>query len=413
MPRGTMRRMAASTPSPPKASRPRHFLRYSLRGLLIFLTLASVGVWYWYRVPYKKEVLHPKGLPLWKEKSSFVRLAKEEQRYRRVLRGEPIREGLTEWFDSEGHRLGQEHWREGKLHGAWIRWYSTGIVQEKGEYDRGRKQGLRERFDEEGQIAVRMPFDNGAPHGEWQWFNRGKSTGTVRFDHSEVTQIDGRQVDDPLGRACRLGQIDNERIKEMLTRIGWCDFHNTPLKDVVDFFSDQHKVNMVLDRHTLAGAGVQVDTAINFQQDQITTGAMLVLLFEPYDLAATYRFGVIWITTKDDAKSWVDRTGIAELLKSPPPEVRTSDREKIRAAFEQPAQFDFLDTPVHYAAKWLSETYRVPIVCDEGIKDMPLTSNLRGVTFQNALGALCEHYGLRVRWKDGNTLVIEPQEEAE
>jgi hypothetical protein len=170
---------------------------------------------------------------------------------------------------------------------------------------------------------------------------------------------------------------------------------------------------MVLDRHTLAGAGVQVDTAINFQQDQITTGAMLVLLFEPYDLAATYRFGVIWITTKDDAKSWVDRTGIAELLKSPPPEVRTSDREKIRAAFEQPAQFDFLDTPVHYAAKWLSETYRVPIVCDEGIKDMPLTSNLRGVTFQNALGALCEHYGLRVRWKDGNTLVIEPQEEAE
>ena len=408
-----MRRMAASSPSPPTTTRPRHLLRYSLRRLLIFLTLACVGVWWWFRVPYKKEVLHPKGIPIWKEKSGFSRLVKEEQRYRRVLRGEPIREGLTEWFDAEGHRLGEEHWREGNLHGPWVRWYSTGIVREKGEYDRGRKQGLWEQFDEQGQIAVRMPFDQGAPDGQWERFEGGKLFRTIRFDHTEVTQIDGRPIDDPLGRACRLGQIENRFVREMLPVRGECDFRNNPLKDVVDYISENYKVNVVLNRRTLNDVGVQVDSPISLRESQVTTGAMLVLLFEPHGLAATYRFGMIWITTKEDAKSWVDRTGIAELLKSPPPKVLPGDRDKIRAAFEQRAEFDFLDTPLQDIAAFLSEFYRVPLHCDQGIKDMPLTSNLRGVSLQNALSAVCDQYGLCVRWKDGKTLLIESQEGTE
>jgi hypothetical protein len=44
---------------------------------------------------------------------------------------------------------------------------------------------------------------------------------------------------------------------------------------------------------------------------------------------------------------------------------------------------------------------------------MLLESYFRGLSLQNALGALCDQYGLRIRWKDGNTLVIEPQEGAE
>jgi hypothetical protein len=413
MRRVTMRRMAASSSPPPTTTRPRHTLRYSLRALLIFLTLACVGVWYWYRVPYKKEVIHPKALPIWKEKAGFALLAKEEQRYRRVLRGEPIRDGLTEWFDTEGHRLGQEYWREGKLHGPWIRWYSTGVVQERGEYDRGRKHGLWERFDEEGQIAVRMPFDRGAPHGDWQWFENGKPVRTIRFDHTEVTQIDGRPVNDPLGRACRLGQIDNERIKEMMTRSGWCDFQNTPLKEVADFLAENYKVNVLLHRRIIEEAGVQADAPISLQVDNITAGAMLVLLFEPHSLATTYRFGMIWVTTKEDAKNWVDHTGLATALESPPPEVLPSHRSKIAAALQQPADFDFLDTPLQDVAGFLSETYRVPLACNPDIKDLPVTSNLHAASLQNALGALCDQYDLRVRWKDGKTLVIEPQEGAD
>jgi hypothetical protein len=258
-----------------------------------------------------------------------------------------------------------------------------------------------------------MPFDNGDPHGLWEWFDNGKLARTIRFDHTEVLQIDDRPINDPLGRACRLGKIDNYVIRDMLSAFGVCDFRNTPLKDVVDFISENYAVSMAVDRHSLQNVGVQVDTPITLQEDQVTTGAMLVLLFEPHDLAATYRFGMIWITTKDNARNWVDRTGIAELLKSPPAEILPGDHDKIRAALEESAQFDFVETPLQRVAESLSDYHRVPFDCDPTIKDMLLESYFRGLSLQNALGALCDQYGLRIRWKDGNTLVIEPQEGAE
>ncbi|HZL90653.1 MAG TPA: FecR domain-containing protein [Pirellulaceae bacterium] len=408
-----MRRMAASTPSPPTATRPRHFLRYSLRGLLIFLTLACVGVWYWYRVPYVEEVRYPEGPKLWEEKSGYVALAKQEQRYRRVPMGEPIREGLTEWFDAQGRRLCEERWLEGRPHGVSLQLYTNGKVRERSEYSLGRRIGTWEGFDEAGRLSVRMPFDNGDPHDTWEWFADGKRVRTITFDHTEVKQIDGRPIDDPLGRACRLGQIDNERIQEMLTALDNCDFRSTPLISVVRYVSEKFKVNIELDRSTLRDACIGLDLSITLREDRITAGAKLVLLFEPHDLAATYRFGMIWITTKEDAKNWVDRTGIASVLKSPPPEVLPADRSKIAAAFQGPAEFDFVDTPLQDVADFLSEIYRVPITCEADMKDIPLNSNVRGISLQNALGALCDQYGLRVRWKDTKALIIESQDGAE
>src|SRR5262245_5693002 len=112
--------MEASTSSPTTAKPSRVRWRYSLRALLIFFTLTCVGVWYWYRVPFQGEIDQSKepGGFWWKETSGKVQLGRQVERYRRVLSGKPIREGLTEIFDREGRRIGEEHWREGSLHGS-------------------------------------------------------------------------------------------------------------------------------------------------------------------------------------------------------------------------------------------------------------------------------------------------------
>jgi len=409
-----MRRMAASAPSPPTATRPRHFLRYSLRGLLIFLTLACVGVWYWFRVPYATEIIHPKDSGFfWREKSGPVLLGKTIERFRRVLRGNPVREGRTEHFDIAGHRVREENWLEGQPHGLWRTWYTNGKIRDQGRFQLGRRVGSWERFDEQGQLTSRKLFDNGDPHGVWEWFEKGKSVRTVQFDHGEVTEIDRRHFDDHLGRSYRLKQIDDPRIYDALSRPAQVDFFGTPLKHVADFLAENYKINVCLDRNSLQASNVPVDLRIAAEEDHATLGAMLVLLFEPHGLAASYRFGMIWITTMDDAKNWVDRTGVAEVLTSPPTEASPGDLSKIAAAFQGPAEFDFVDTPAKNAIEFIAEYYRVPMICEVGDDHQPVNSNVRGISLQHALGALCDQYDLRIRWKDRKTLVIEPQEGAE
>jgi hypothetical protein len=144
--------------------------------------------------------------------------------------------------------------------------------------------------------------------------------------------------------------------------------------------------------------------------DNVTTGAVLLLICSPLDLVATHRFGMIWITTQEDAASWVDRTGTSNLLETPPAGASPLDQQKVRAALEKPAAFDFLDTPVVDITGYLTDSYGIQFVGDKSIQNLPLTSSLRGITLQNALGALCDQHDLRIRWTKGTTLVFERQE---
>jgi len=406
-----MRRMAASAPSPPIATRRRHFLRYSLRGLLIFLTLACVGVWYWFRVPYEEEFKHPKNVVrLWRIGRKMVYVDHEVQRYRRVPFGKPIRDGLTELFAEDGFKIGEERWNEGHRHGRWTHWDTTGKVIREGEYSVGKKHGRWiEQCDESGNSEIRSGYNRDRLDGEWQFVDQGRVVRTIQYERGEVLTIDGVAIDDPLGRALRAGQIDEEHLAQMLTKPAEASFHNAPLKDVIEMVSEIYKENISLDRRVWLEGNVGADLPIRLKEKYLTSGAMLILVLDPHDLAATYRFGMIWVTTKENAKNWVDRTGLAEVLTSPPPEVLPGDRGKIAAAFQRPAQFDFVDTPVKDAVAFIAETYRVPMVCEVGDDHQSITSNVRGISLQNALGALCDQYDLRIRWRDGKTLVIEPQ----
>jgi hypothetical protein len=272
---------------------------------------------------------------------------------------------------------------------------------------------LWEQFDEEGQLTSRKTFVNGDPHGDWLWFQNGNANRAIRFDHGEVTQMDGQKVDDPLGRAYRLKQINDPHVLEALSKPARVDFMKTPLKDVAAYLSDVYRVNVSLASRPLHHANFSEDLPISATEDHATFGAMLYLLCDPHGLAATYRWGIIWITTKEDAQNWVDRTGVSGLLTTLPPDATPRDRDLLRAALETPAQFDFIDTPLGDVAQYLSDTYRVQIDVAEEFRSVPVSNSLRGVALQNALGAMCDQHSLRLRWKEGRTLVFEPQEPAD
>jgi hypothetical protein len=400
--------MAVSSSLAASPWRPRVF-RYSLRALLIALTLTCVGLWYWYRVPFTKEIDHPRqdGVFHWMEQAGPVPLGREVQRFRRVLRGKPIREGRTEWYDIEGHLVIEENWREGSLHGPMIRRYTNGKVRERGQYYLGQMDGVWENYDEQGQLTLRSRYQRGRPHGEWQRFDEGKLACTILFEQGEVTQINGKAANDLLGRALRLGQIDSEKIRDAVLRrtmLGYNKnarfgrFHLAIHTDSdIPYFADpkcKPKANSPL---------------LTTQVDHITVGAMLVLLLEPHDLTPTYRFGMIWVTTQDDAASWVDRTGTSKLLDTPPGKESDVEHDIVRTAFAKPAKLYFKDSPLGACVGNIRDDYGLPILCDESIKDLPVTGSYNYVTLQNALGALCDQQGLRIRWKDGATLVIERQ----
>ncbi|HUE71936.1 MAG TPA: hypothetical protein VMP01_13705 [Pirellulaceae bacterium] len=402
--------MAPSSPSPPAAKPTRRGWRYSLRTLLVFVTLAGVGLWYWYRVPYREEVIHPKGEALFFEGGQIHFATREVRRFRRVLRGDPIREGITEYFDKGGNRIGEETWREGKLHGTFVRWYRSGKVHEQGEYDLGAKTGVWERFDSAGNLVLRDRCEANWRHGETQWFAYGKVIRTVRYSRGEIMQIDGRAVDDPLGRAWRDGMIESEHTAKMLDLPAQVSFTDKPLYEVIEYVSVNYDERVVLDRRVFSNAGISEDSRVNLTVNRINAHLLLFLICDPHGLAATYRFGMIWITTKDSAKNWTDRTGVSQVLRSAPPDALQDSRERIAAAWLKPASFDFLDTPCSEIGRYLANAYRVPLECDEKLNSMLVTNSLRGISLQNALGALCDQHNLRIRWKDAQTLVIEPQQ---
>lgn len=406
--RGSMRRMAASTSSPPAVKTSRRGWRYSLRALLIFFTLVCVGVWYWYRVPYGVEILHSEPKFLFYEKPDVVEAAKEFRHYRRLLRGDSIREGTTEYFDDQGRRIGRENWREGKLHGRSLRWYPSGNLREQGDYRLGAKTGVWELFDTSENLVLRTLYDQNWRHGDAQWFEDGNLIRTVRYDRGEVTQIDGRNVIDPMGRALREGRIDHEHIADLLGVPG-ADHPNIRLDEIAYFIGESYKVPVYLDRRAIGQAKIRNASPITLNADRIDAQLMLVMICDPHGLAATYRFGMIWITTKESARNWVDQTGVSQLLNSPPRGATPDDFEKMRRLLNYPTSFDFVDTPAQEAVQFLIDNYREPFDFDESVKEAPLTIRLSGVNLKNGLAVLCDQHNLRIRWKEGTTLMIEPQ----
>lgn len=339
--------------------RPRRWFapRFSLAAALLAMTLCAVGLWYWYRVPF--EVV-------------FKSMGNKDIETVRRTWGGTVRHGPRREF------------RKGKLY----------LVEN---------------------------YRDGIPHGKWEWLlGEERPYITAEFHLGRLVSFQASDgCDQRLARHLVEGTIDDPKVAKELLFLTRIDFIETPLKDAMRTVMDMHGIPI-----TCQGLRKQVSVpgpigapprTFQLRNLPVTAEAQdvpLIVAFarilQPHGLVCDYRYGMLWIAEREEAENWKDPTGTTELV--PPP------GSKLAATWEEPNQFDFIETPLRDACAVIGQRHGVKFDLsrvpgpppDRPLGHMPVNSIVRGLPVKHALGAVLESVDCRARL-DGEIIVIELQ----
>lgn len=79
-------------------------------------------------------------------------------------------------YDYKERKLSEKSYKDGKLHGNYIRYYQNGKIKLQGEYTNGNKNGKWQSFDENGTVTSEELYENGNKEGKWWKKVRGNIT---------------------------------------------------------------------------------------------------------------------------------------------------------------------------------------------------------------------------------------------
>lgn len=94
-----------------------------------------------------------------------------------------------------------------------------------------------------------------------------------------------------------------KKILQQLDSPTQLEFLETPLKDVIDYLKNYHKIEIQLDNKAVEGAGVQSDTPITKNLKGISLRSALRLLLREHGLTYIIQDEVLLITTPEEAES--------------------------------------------------------------------------------------------------------------
>jgi antitoxin component YwqK of YwqJK toxin-antitoxin module len=494
---------STTTASPP----PRRFFRprFSLAALFGVMTLACVGVWYWYQWPYEVEHLTYDSGPeprkvverevetvrnVWSRDQKTVRHGpwvvyggkgqkKQEGNYRNGAK-----HGVFVRYDKKGKKEQEDHYASGILHGASRRWWHGRLVEET-FYDRGVLHGRNHSRSWNGDIAelqyehgrlegpyllsqpvVEGEFRGGKPDGEWTyftgyWFDErspagltaewqdGVPTGTwelvdlgfspdatigitMQFNGGRLVKVEPDVLEPRLAELLAQGEIHDPKLIRALFSVTEVNVIGLPFRDVVEILARPSEAQVVLsqaalelrpesvpDYESFPFRGGRVPTnpldpfvpgKTELLQLPITCGfeslpliAVLRKILEPLGLVCEYRYGVLRITTPDEAARG-DMTGVTTIV---PPR-----GSRLEAAWQRPADLTFTETPLSDALQLLESTADVRFDISRlpaKYQSIPTTRNIRGLPLKHSLGCLLDGFPLCASL-DGETIVVELQD---
>jgi MORN repeat protein len=157
---------AAASQLAARRPRWRWLVQFSLRSLLIFMTLAAVACWWFFQPKVREEQLGQSPLRIRRQ----IRLQKFDPAVfplpdpdldRIIESGQHfavVNVGQWRLFDQSGNLLVAGHYDRGKQHGRWTTYHTNGRKAAEGLMNRGQKDGLWRTWDEEGHLLGEVTY---------------------------------------------------------------------------------------------------------------------------------------------------------------------------------------------------------------------------------------------------------------
>jgi hypothetical protein len=436
----------------PKSKRPRRWFapRFSLAAALAAMTLCSVGLWYWYRVPY--EVVHQKvgyrlddPLDSYHEYSIGIRGARQSEYVRRLWAGSTLRHGPLTTFDEKGAKRVFEEFREGFRHGKYTRWDEEGRLLLEGQFYRGRAQGdwvhhlpfdrrrppatmyrsdlqqdvaffgvfiLGHSDQAEAPITIELGrcvshWDRGLPDGEWTWTNpQGKTNLRLTLARGRLVTAEPA-IDDPrlLSALQKQFRDDPQGIISLLRPVNF-ECVDSALKDPIVLMKDATRTPIILDARRMEKSGVNIDAKVTCRiENQPLLAAFGPILADYPPLFVDYRFGVFWITAEGEEGPWEDRTGVSE--------ARPKPGSLLEREWQALSQLNYVETPLPHTFAILEDMHEIRFDLSQlppEYLQLPVTKELSAISLKNCLGILLDDLDLTCRLED-DVIVIERQAE--
>jgi hypothetical protein len=121
--------------------------------------------------------------------------------------------------------------------------------------------------------------------------------------------MDGKPVDDRLGKLLAAGGNDDSALVQSLVKETNVEFQETPLRDMANYLIAVHEVPIVVDP-----LHADPQQPITGSWGGLHFSAILAALAAEHDLTCDQRYGLIWITSAHDGKRWRDPTGISDVV---------------------------------------------------------------------------------------------------
>jgi len=121
-------------------------------------------------------------------------------------------------------------------------------------------------------------------------------------------------------------------VNEALARRMWLEFVDAPLKDVADYLSSEHSINVVLDERALDDVGIDTAAPVTIALRKATLGTALRLMLSQLHLTFIVEDDVLLITTPEESERRLRTVvyDVTDLLK--PPEAQQAyedDRDEL------------------------------------------------------------------------------------